>query len=255
MHAPTAILARTTAANAASSATVRAALRAEPQRPRFDMYGAVHKGLRMAMADVLGAVGRMDPRDAEDLAATLERVRSLLALCRCHLRKENDFVHRAMEAAVPGSAGRIAEEHVEHERQIALLERAARGVEGAAPAARDAAANALYRQLALFVAENFEHMNAEETENNAVLWATYSDADLVRVHDALIASIEPDVMAEYLRWIVPAISPAERAGLYSGMQAGAPRAVFEQLLDLARGVLPERDFAKLLAALGPAPAR
>jgi hypothetical protein len=251
MHAPTAILARTTSANAAA----RAALRSEPVRPRFDMYGAVHKGLRMAMADVLGAVGRMDPRDPEDLGATLERVRALLALCRCHLEKENDFVHRAMEAAVPGSTQRIAEDHVEHDRQIALLELAARGVEGAAPAAREAAANALYRQLALFVAENFEHMNAEETENNAVLWATYSDADLVRVHDALIASIAPDVMVEYLRWIVPAISPAERAGLYSGMQAGAPREVFEQLLDLARGILAERDLAKLLAALGPAPAR
>ena len=33
--------------------------------------------------------------------------------------------------------------------------------------------------LALFIADNFQHMHVEETAHNAVLWARYTDAELM----------------------------------------------------------------------------
>jgi len=220
---------------------------------RFDIYAGVHKGLRRFMSDTLIAVGRMDVHDADELAATLAQARGLLEFCLEHLHAESQFLHPAMEARRPGAAGTTAREHDEHLRAIERLEFDVRGVERAPPDARAGAALRLYRRLAVFVAENLEHMSVEETLNNAVLWATHTDEELVEIQQAIIASVSPAMMAAFLRWAVPAMTPAERAGLFTGMQSGAPRAVFERMLATAKPHLSERDWTKLAAALGPVP--
>ncbi|HTO47408.1 MAG TPA: hemerythrin domain-containing protein [Burkholderiales bacterium] len=220
---------------------------------RFDIYAGVHKGLRRFMSDTLVAVGGIDVNDAEELAQTVAQVRGLLEFCLEHLHVENQFLHPAMEARRPGSACASAKGHDDHLQAIERLEWDARAVEGSPPDVRAAAALRLYRRLALFVAENLEHMHVEETENNAVLWATHTDEELVEIQHAIVASITPGMMAAFLRWAVPAMTPVERAGLFTGMQAGAPREVFERMLATARPHLSERAWTKLMAALGPVP--
>lgn len=220
---------------------------------RFDIYAGVHKGLRRFMSDTLVAVGRMDVHDADEVAGTVAQVRGLLEFCLEHLHAENQFLHPAMEARRPGSAGATAKDHDGHLQAIERLEFDVRGVERAQPDARGGAALRLYRRLGLFVAENLEHMNVEETANNATLWATHTDEELVEIQQAIVASVSPAMLAAFLRWAVPAMTPAERAGLFTGMQAGAPRAVFERMLATARSHLSELDWTKLAAALGPVP--
>jgi len=210
---------------------------------RVDMYTLVHKGIRAFMGATLEAVGRLDAYDRDEVAQALEQVRSLGAFLRAHLHHENQFVHPALEARLPGGARRTAGDHVEHETAIERLEALALGVEGAQDASRPTAVLALYRELALFTAENFEHMHHEETQNNAALWAAYSDEELERIHQTLLGSIEPGIFALGLRWMLPAMTPAERAGLLAGKPG--------PLLELARSALSERDWAKLTAAIGP----
>ena len=210
---------------------------------RVDMYTLVHKGIRAFMGSTLAAVGRLDASDREEVAATLAEVRALARFLRAHLHHENQFVHPALEARRPGSARRTSGDHVEHERALERLETLALVVENADDVARPGAALALYRELALFFAENVEHMHLEETENNAALWAAYGDEELERIHEAMLGSIKPEIFALGIRWMLPAMTPAERAALLSGKPA--------PLLELARTTLSERDWAKLTAALGP----
>ena len=220
---------------------------------RFDIYGGVHKGLRSFMADTLVAVGRMDANDPADVAGTLAQVRGLLEFCREHLHAENQFLHPAMEARRPGSACDTAKDHDGHLDGFEQLETDVLAIERAKNGAGADAALRLYRRLALFVAENLEHMHVEETANNAVLWATHNDEELVEIHQAIVASVSPAMMAVFLRWAVPAMTPAERAGLFTGIQSGAPREVLERMLATARPHLSERDWTKLMAALAPLP--
>ena len=208
-----------------------------------DMYTLVHKGIRAFMGSTLAAVGRMDANDREETAATLAEVRALAMFLRAHLHHENQFVHPALEARRPGSARRTAGDHVEHERALERLEALALAVESADDAARPGAALTLYRELALLFAENLEHMHFEETENNAQLWGAYGDEELERIHQALLASVKPEVFALGIRWMLPAMTPAERVGLLAHMPA-------EVVLG-TRSLLAERDWAKLTAALGP----
>ena len=222
--------------------------------PRVDMYGPIHKALRAFMTDTLLALGRMDTADELEFAQCTQRVVELLDFCRSHLAHENEFVHTAMEARSPGSAGRIAHEHEEHVAHIDRLARAVEHLRGVPAAARDAVTAQLYRDLAGFIAENFLHMNFEESRHNAVLWAHFSDAELGAIHDALVASIPPQEMMYALRWMVPFMNPAERAGMLQGMREHAPAPAFQAALDTVRPHLTTREWEKLARALGIAPA-
>lgn len=223
---------------------------AAAEAPRFDMYTGIHKALRAFMADTLLTVGRMDPADPADVDQAAERVLQLLGFCGGHLAHENAFVHAAIEARSPGGSARISFEHEEHAREIAALADRVARLRLAAPAQKAPEALALYRELALFVAANFQHMHVEETAHNALLWARYSDAELVEVHDALVASIPPEEMMVTARWLMPFMNPAERAMLVGDMRAKAPAEAFAAIMGVVRPHLSELERAKLEAALG-----
>jgi hypothetical protein len=218
--------------------------------PRVDLYSTIHKALRLFMTDTLGRVGWLDTDDSVEVDATLAQVGALLEACRSHLEKEDKFVHSAIEARQPGASERIAGEHVAHLDTIAALEAEAVSLR-ACPSAP--AALRFYRHLARFVGENLEHMHVEETLHNATLWAAYSDAELAEVHHRILASIEPAEMAQTLRWMVPAMSPTERAGMFLDMQQQMPPEALRGVLEIARPHLSDGAWAKLARALGIAP--
>jgi hypothetical protein len=222
-------------------------------QPRLDLYGSIHKALRAFMTDTLLALGRVDVEDEQALADATARVTALMDFCVAHLEHENRFVHTAMEARAPGASAAVAHDHEEHLHETAQLRAAAAALQAAAPAVRPAFAHQLYRALAVFVADNFRHMHVEETAHNAVLWARYTDAELTALHDALVASIPPEQMMGVMRWMVPALTPAERLGLLTDMRAKAPPPAFDAVLAMVRDQLPTTDWAKLARGLGLPP--
>jgi hypothetical protein len=218
------------------------------------MYASIHKALRQFMAHTLRQLGAIDVEDAEDMAAALAGVDSLLGTLKGHLQHENEFLHTAVEARRPGGARHTADDHLLHQDAIANLEDEVGALRSARPEQRAAMALRLYRHLAEFVGENLVHMQVEETRLNAALWELYSDAELLAIHERLLATIGPDEMALTLRWMAVALTPQELAGLFAGMQQKAPPAAFEALLGVARLQLDDRRWAKLARALGRAPA-
>jgi hypothetical protein len=224
-----------------------------PATSRHDSYLGIHKALRLFMTDTLARVGRTDPDDDAEVGSTLEQVRELLGLCELHVKDENDFLHPALERARTGSAARAQQEHAQHLEAIHDLGDLAGLIADTRDTARAAALARLYRAMALFVAENFEHMHLEETEHNAVLWAHYSDAELLGIEHELVASIPPQAMVKALHWFMPALNAPERAAMLKGMQRGMPPEAFLGIVDIARRTLTPPDFAKLTEALGLPP--
>jgi hemerythrin-like domain-containing protein len=204
---------------------------------RFDMYLFVHKGLRAFMSSVLTTVGRIDAQDAAEVASGIEQVRQLLDICRAHLFAENQFLHTAMEARRRGSAYAMTNEHVQQEDLLEQLESKLFEIERSSGKELETKLLNLYRALALFVAENFQHMHAEETDNNGTLWSLYTDDELQAIHSELLKSIEPQKMIVFLRWVLPSVSRGERESILAGLQKEMPRPVFEHLLTRIRPVL------------------
>jgi len=226
-----------------------AARAAATPRKRHDIYAGIHKALRAALAAALPAIGRIDNGDAQESAQTVAALIDVLAFCRDHLETENAFVHPAMEARRPGSTRRVADEHVAHAAAIASLSAQASALLQAPHGQRDALAAALYGAFAHFVGENLLHMHEEETVHNGVLWAAYSDAELRALEDAIRAHHPSPAMARALRWMLPALAPAERAALLADVRANAPDAVFAGMLALARTHVDAAGMRKLDAAL------
>ena len=220
--------------------------------PRLDLYAPIHKALRAAMTDTLGRVGRLDVFDTEEMDETLDAFDALLDLCASHVAHENAFVHPAIEARQPAGASRTAEDHVEHLASIEALRAEGRRLRSAAEGERTALALRLYRHLALFVAENFQHMHIEETVNNATLWAHYSDAELAELHERILGAISPQEHLVVARWMVPAMNPVERAGMLGGAKAGMPPEAFLGVVEHVRPHLDARAWKKLAPAIGVA---
>jgi hypothetical protein len=220
---------------------------------RHNIYVLIHKALRACMSDALVAVGRMDPHDAGEVASTAALVRNLLEFARIHLQSEEDWVHPALEARRAGSSAETRADHLQHREAFVMLDTSLRAMEGSAGQAREVAALRLYRHLALFVADNLQHMHVEETENHATLIECYSEEEIRAIEVSIVGSHAPAETAMAMRWMLPAASAPERAALLVEMRQNAPRPAFEATLAAVRPHLSARDWAKLEVAIGSQP--
>ncbi len=243
----------TTIAEPVAAPPQRTAEAARPEAARLDLYVSIHKAMRAFMADTLVKVGSIDVADASDRNAALAQLELLLDLCLAHLRHENDWVHSAIEARQPAGSRRIADEHVEHVDAIAELRAEAAALRVASAAEADRVALRLYRHLALFVAENFQHMHVEETAHNALLWQHYSDGELAALHGRILAAISPAEHVVVARWMIPASTPAERARIVAGAKAQMPPEALLGMLGVVRPHIDDSGWAKLAAAAGVDP--
>jgi hypothetical protein len=66
----------------------------------------------------------------------------------------------------------------------------------------------------------------------------------------IIASLPPEKSMAFMRIMIPAINPAERAALLGAMKKDAPPEVFQAVIDFAvRPALSVGDFARLAGVL------
>ena len=219
---------------------------------RYDIYGEVHKALRLFMTDTMTRLAVCDPRDESGVEDSLQQLSLLLDVCAEHGTDENRFVHPAIERARPGGSQHAASEYLAYEETIAELRKLSDAVSTWTGANKAVALARLYRALALFVAWNLEHMEYEEVEHNTALWAHYSDMELLATKDALVASKSRSAMAAVLPWFIKGLNPSELAGMLGGMRAGMPQAAFDGVMALARDVLPKQRYEAIVAALGVA---
>lgn len=216
---------------------------------RYDIYAFIHKGLRAMMADCLLAVGCLDSSDNAETAAVAVRVETLLDCCALHLADENAFVHTAMERARPGSSASTAGDHNEHEQTIARQGQRLKGLDQPDPGLRAEAATCLYQELALFVGDNYLHMQHEESHNNEILWQHYSDAQIMAINQAIVASLPAERVSLMLGWMVRYLNSAERVQLLGGLRQTLPQPAFTTLLQRVETLLSASDFGKLLRGL------
>lgn len=204
------------------------------------------------MAQALLDVGSASATPAS-LAVVADTVQELAFMCKKHLEHENAFIHPAMERCAPGSARNTADDHVGHERAIERLNVMVDQLRALPPTAEARQLlDQLYRTLALFMADNFEHMDLEERHNMRVLQAGYTDAELQQIEQDLVASIPPNVVLAFMRWMLPAVSAEERREYLEQMALGAPPPVLLAVIDVAAPYLPPGEAEALARRFAPA---
>lgn len=218
--------------------------------PRYMPYRFIHKGLRVLMTTTLCQAGALDAAIAADRSALVDAVERLLATCADHLAHENQFFHEALRRHAPRAVLPFHDDHQEHVAAIESLSLLLQRVRDAAEAPQaQALAYELYLRLSVFIGENLAHMAEEESTLTTALWAHFSDTQLAEIEAALHATLAPEEMAFYTRWIAQGLNAGELIQMLSGVRASAPAPVFDDVAALVRSQVNDARWAPVAHAL------
>jgi iron-sulfur cluster repair protein YtfE (RIC family) len=221
-------------------------------RPRatHDFYAMIHKALRRASGEMLVRLGSCDHADPASVEAVIAGVEAHVQLSEMHMAKEDAVIHPALEERAPGAAAGLHRDHEHHRQAFDELHHLIAEVRTAGQDPK-AALRALYLRFSLFVADDFAHMADEEQLILPVLQSLFTDAELIEMEDRIRAALSPDQMMQIARNMIPAATPAERAGMMAGVRASAPPPVFDALMNgCARPTLSADEYARLCADVG-----
>lgn len=212
----------------------------------FDLYGPIHKGLRMAHANLLIRLGAAELEDSRALRGLLNHLRDHLDLCAEHLRHEQTVIHTALAGVAPGAVAEIEVLHRAHLAGLPDLHRRIDALEAATPAGLRKAGRALYLAFSRFVASDLAQMAHEEEVLLPLLQAAFDDAALIALKTRIVLSMTPDIGAGMLRMIIPAARHRERLSLLRAVGAAAQQDSFEALLrEVVRPSLADREWRRL----------
>jgi len=212
---------------------------------RYDLYGPIHKAIRLSSSRVLTSLGQLDVRDPREVAEVLGSLRAHLLLADEHLEHEDRVLSAPIAEAAPALAASLGLEHGDHRAAFEEMEALARTVETAADADRYAAARQLYLRFSTYFADDLEHMAREEQAVTSALHARFTDAELMAFEHEIVSQIPAERQPVYHALMIPGMNPSERAGFLRGIQAGAPAEVYEMVSAVARQVLTPGQFRVL----------
>ena len=221
--------------------------------PRYAPYRYIHKGLRVLMFTTLQRSGALDASLAEDRRQIVQDVEGLLATCADHLAHENQFFHDALRQRAPRAVLPFHEDHLEHLEAISALGLLLQRLRDAPVELAPALAYELFLRLSVFIGENLAHMAEEESTLTQALWAHFSDEEIGAMETALQATIAPQDMAFYLRWMAQGMNANEIASLLAGVRAHLPAEGFAQIADTVQAAMPASRWAQVARALGLPP--
>jgi len=216
---------------------------------RFDLYSSVHKGLRAELFAAAIAVARTDFAELEPGRAAAQRLASILAFLDEHARHEDSILLPQLAELSPALHAAVVADHALgdslHQEIACLLER----LGNSARVERSYLGKRIHEALCRLIAVQCRHMQVEELEVNAVLWAQRSDAQLGELQARIVSSIAPPRLAQWMALLVRACSSPELAAMLRGMRAAMPPEPFAQLVDAIRGELDAQAQAFLESAL------
>jgi len=178
--------------------------------PRVDLFTTIHKGIRALLFEIATDTARLDVAACIEVDGVVERIHRLIAFLDEHAHHEDLHVLPAVALASPDLARSLGIDHRALDEMQVQVGITADGLACADLDGRAAVAAQLGRAINRLTAAHLEHMSREETEVNAVLWASYEDTELAAIRGRLVGSIPADRYSEWMAMIAPALSPVER---------------------------------------------
>jgi hypothetical protein len=201
---------------------------------RYNPFTLIHKALRAMLYDTALTIQQTCFADTEQAEIALEKVETVIYNFEKHALHEDTHVLPAIHAFQPELQSRFEEEHEEDEllgnrlTTLVLMYRSLLTTEE-----RVACGSALSRAFVEFLAFNLEHMAKEEALIAPVLWANYTDEELLCINQKIVASIPPQEMMVSATWMMRGINNSDAINWLTAVKKSAPDFVFQSLLTLA----------------------
>ena len=214
-----------------------------------DLYRDIHKGIRAELFDVTLAAGRVDPGCRADRAAVAAHVLSVAETLELHAHHEDEQIEPTLIEHAPGLADQISTDHHVLEARFNFVAELAQSTVDAPVVDQRRLMHLLYLELSGFTSAYLSHQLVEERVVMPAIERAIGPEGALGIHIAIVSTIPPDVMAQSLAFMLPAMNIDNRTELLTGMKMSAPPEAFDAVMGLASSVLAPTDFTALAARL------
>jgi len=218
---------------------------------RFDLYGPVHKGIRLALSRLCYQAGSIDSSDDDKVKAFVEEFKQVVIILEAHSRDEDANINDSYEKFAPVTLFLLEEEHGTLEKKLEQLIELVNQLkfENQDPIERQKIWYQIGKDVNRFTADYLSHLQSEEGAGMKVLWENLTDDQLKVISVNIRSSIPPKTMSIFMHYMIPAISHLERLEMFSDMKKFAPKEAFEGMLGLAKSRLDKNSWVQLQTAL------
>ena len=215
-------------------------------KPRMNLYGFPHKGLRNAISQLSQSAGNSDYSDQASLSTLKTLANEVFTLLGLHAHSEESVVLPALEGKVSGCTTDNIAEHAQLEKEIEVMKQTLNTI--TTDSTPDKASD-FYTAVTNFQSKYLAHMAMEESKMNALIWEHFTDADLMGQHGQIMSTLTPEQIMMWFKYIVPALNPFERTIIMGGFKENAPKPFFDSVLDMLSGLMQQNEHQKLSVAL------
>lgn len=209
---------------------------------RMNVYGFPHKGLRVALPELAQKAGNTDYRDEDSLRTLKELADEVVMLLELHTHSEDEILLPALEAKVPGSTQENMDDHRRLENMMADFHNYIRVINTQSEPEEGVK---FYNDVNEFYSLYIQHMTMEENEINPLIWANFTDEELLELQEQIMSTLNPDEMMSWLRYIIPGANPYERVNILDGVKVKAPVEFFASVMNMLRGRLTYTEYLRL----------
>lgn len=206
---------------------------------RFNTFNMIHKALRAMLYDTALTLQQTWFGNEDEARTALRKVEAVIAQFEQHAHHEDNFVLPLISAYEPVLVEEFEQEHVEDHRigeqliHLVNIFSAATGEEE-----RIVAGSGVAKAFMDFMVFNLQHMAKEERVLNPVLWAYYTDEQLLEMNARIVASIPAPEKTVSAQWMMRGISNREAIQWLKAMKQSASEGEFHMLWSLADSELP-----------------
>ena len=220
------------------------------QLRKTDLFTFIHKSIRSMIYNAASKLQTADFTDEEEVKNLLTYLRHDLDLLHEHAVNEDNIIFPEIADEEPQMIEVLNEEHKKLEtklnRILALIEKIehTNSIEE-----RMLLGNSLNSLFNDFIADYLAHMNHEESTVLEASLKYLTDEELIATRTRIQSNVPPDRYKVWMNWMLKSLNNFELIGLLSGMKAGAPPQVFENVVGVAQTVIEKEKWSKIKSRL------
>ncbi|GAB4016563.1 hypothetical protein GCM10028808_45410 [Spirosoma migulaei] len=219
------------------------------QNQRYNVFNQIHKGLRGMLYDT---ATRLQQTDFSQSGASeaVDQLAQVLLFFDDHAEHEDRFILPHIRKHDAQLIDELEKDHeIDHRLTQTLFDHIQEWKTVSSDNQREAIGQWILFAFSEFIAFNLYHMNKEENVLIYLLWKHYTDAEIREMEGEILKAIPPQTLMAESRWMMRSINDKEVVEWLMGVRQGAPVAVFDTFLQMAKEELPSERLTKVHAAL------
>jgi len=205
---------------------------------RIRMFSAPHKALRRTMAAFSTQVGQTNFRDEKAVRKLKQSGNEMFFLLNSHADTEEKIILSALESRFPGSSEQDKLDHIKIEKRQKQLEVYLNMLSTSVMADE---AHDFYLTFASFHSLYLEHIDEEETVTQNLIWQHFSIEEQLAMRSSIIAKMDPDTYAIWLKHMIPAQNENENQAMLGALRMNMPAELFQSLMEKLGKDMEEHD--------------